>query len=430
MGSRDWSTGHNEPLWQTNTSFSPPLSRRWDERFHTEGPSYESQGDVGITLSSLSSNSKGSRSWMRGEQLAHHNYSSSDGAMSYVSSPSDIFQAPQLLPPVQGIHVNEYGSKTMRDPSTGPLPLPQFAEGTSRMPNGVGSTSCSDGSEYEAMSKIHVTAHRNFPSRSFMSKPVHPVSFLDQTRDVDEASGSVSMNSNRALVSEPHSSSGFLDPVNPQRETLRWSSGSSIDFTDVSDQMEPEFSGVSNNNMHDGSKCGLCDRPLSQRSPWSSRRIVRSGDMPIAGVLSCWHVYHADCLERITPKTCTHDPTCPLCEKTVESTRELGAVNRLKFGVPRIRSEGEEGQSRSWGCMQVGDCVEGALHASPRNSMLLNRGRLKRHLSLKGSPGKERIEKPKRTGMCSSHGSTGRKLVEQGAVGCSRAAPTSALKRW
>ncbi|MQM07550.1 hypothetical protein Taro_040391, partial [Colocasia esculenta] len=299
------------------------------------------------------------------------------------------------------------------------------------MPNGVGSnSSCSDGSEYEAISRIHLHSHRNFSSRcSFKSKPVHPVSFPDQTPEVEEgfASGTTT-NSNRALLTESQSYSGILDSVNLQRETFPWSSGSSIDFADVAEQIEHEFSGFSLNSISDRSKCGLCERLLSQRSPWSSRRIIRSGDMPIAGVLSCWHVYHAECLDRITPKTRTQDPPCPLCEKTVENTREQWAVSRLKIGIPRLRSLGEEGQSRSWSCVQVGDCVEGALHASPRNSML-NRCRLKRHLPLKGSSGKEKVEKSK-SGMSSSRGVRGGKLVEQGVVGCSRAAPAPALKRW
>ncbi|MQL97930.1 hypothetical protein Taro_030628 [Colocasia esculenta] len=115
-GSREWSMGHDEPFWQTNTSFSPPLSRRWEQRLQTGGLSYGSLGDGGITLSSLSSNSKESRAWIRGEQLPHHTYSTSDGAMSYLSSPSDIFQAQQLLPPVvQGVHIDEYVSATMRE---------------------------------------------------------------------------------------------------------------------------------------------------------------------------------------------------------------------------------------------------------------------------------------------------------------------------
>lgn len=423
--------GHGEPFWRSNTSFSPPISRRWDQRFQTELLSNESVGDVGIALSSLSSNSKGSRTWVRGEQLPRHNYSSSDGAMSYLSDPYDIFHSQQLPPPsLHGNHTNEYASATIRDTLSGPLPVPELAEGTSQMPNRVGSnSSCSDGSEYEGMSKFHVNAHRNFTRRSFMSKPVYPVSFPDQTPEVEEVSGSLSAtNSNRAFISEPQYFSRFLDSSNHQRDPLGWSSGSSVDFTDVSEQMEHEFAGFSANSISDGSKCGLCERHLSQRSPWGSRRIIRSGDMPIAGVLSCWHVYHAECLERITPKTCINDPPCPLCERTVDGAHEQRVISKMRIGMPRLRSLGEEGQSRSWSCVQVGDCVEGALHASPRKNALPRQGRLKRHLSLKGSPVKEMTEKSK-GGMCSSRGSRRVKLVDHDAAGSSKT-PTSSLKRW
>ncbi|MQL97924.1 hypothetical protein Taro_030627 [Colocasia esculenta] len=314
--------------------------------------------------------------------------------------------------------------------------------GASGMHNSVGSTSSrSEGSEYDAMPKIPVHSHRNFSSRcSFMSKPIHPVSFPVQTSAAEEAHGSaVTLNYNRSFhsdlnsiraLNEPHLFAGLLDAVNHRREASRWSSASSIDFNDVTEQMEPEFAGCSTSNLNDVGKCGLCERFLSQRSPWSSRRIVRSGDMPIAGVLSCWHVYHAECLERITPKTRKHDPLCPLCEKIEEKAPEQWAISRLKNGLPRLRLLGEEGTSRSWSCGQVGDCVEGALHASPRNSMLLNRNRLKRHISLKGSPGKERADRSKRIGMCSPQGLSGAKILEQGTVGCSTTAPASTLKRW
>lgn len=107
--------GRNEPFWRSNTSFSPPSSGTWEQRFPAEGPSNESHGGGGVALSSQSSTSKGSRSWRRGDQLPHHNYSSSDGAMSYLSSPSDNFQAPQVLPSLaRGLHVNEFVSTAMR----------------------------------------------------------------------------------------------------------------------------------------------------------------------------------------------------------------------------------------------------------------------------------------------------------------------------
>ena len=148
----------------------------------------------------------------------------------------------------------------------------------------------------------------------------------------------------------------------PRRGPSRRSGNSSMDFTDVSGPLETEYFGLPHKNLYGSSRCGLCGRYLSQRSPWGSRRMVWSGDMPITGVLSCWHVFHAECLERVTPKPQKHDPPCPVCEKSENGNGvEQWAICRLKNGLPRLRSLGEEGPSRVWSCGQAGDSVEGAI---------------------------------------------------------------------
>eukprot|EP00262_Sarcandra_glabra_P018874 TRINITY_DN6927_c0_g5_i2.p1 TRINITY_DN6927_c0_g5~~TRINITY_DN6927_c0_g5_i2.p1 ORF type:complete len:439 (-),score=43.64 TRINITY_DN6927_c0_g5_i2:174-1490(-) len=436
--------GPNEPYWRTNSSFSPPLSRRWDNRSQSEALPYGLHGSVQLYGSSLSSNSKGSRSWVRGEQLLNHQNSASDGVASYFSSPSDSFQTQQWTPPsMQGVSIDDYVSATMIEPMSVPSAFLQSTEGTSAIPYSTGSTSShSDASEYETMVKTPVPSHRNFSSRcSFMSKPVYPLSYLNQSPE-GEARRSVSTdnssnrltptsNDNIALNSDPrsirtltelHSLFGVSEFGTTQREMLRWSSASSVDFTDVSEQLDPEsLLGFSS----EVSKCGLCERLLSQRSPWSSRRIVRSGDMPITSVLSCRHVYHAECLEQTTPRTQKHDPPCPLCTKSVEENiSEQRAISRFKNG--RLKSF-EDGSSRAWGCGQVGDCVEGALHAPPRNSMmLLSRSRIKKHLSMKGNLGKEKLPDKLKCGSYSFHG---RKPVGHATVGCSRPTAEPVLKR-
>lgn len=320
-------------------------------------------------------------------------------------------------------------------------------QGISTIPCSVLSTSsCSAASEYELMSKTYMASHRNFSGcHSFMSKPVHPLLFPDQTFETEAKVPVSSPNPNKKLthvgdstlhsdsksirmLSELPSSSGFSDlGTTPQREGLRWSSASSIDFTDVSKHLYQESMGFSW-NLSEGSKCGLCERLLSQRSPWSSLRIVRSGDMPVAGVLSCWHVYHADCLDQTTPKAQKHDPPCPLCAKSV-NIQDKRVVGRLKMGISNVRSFGDNGPSRAWSCGQVGDCVEGSLHTEAHASMLLvSRNRLKKQLSMKKVLGKELPDKLKKTDQFSWQMLPGWGSVDQ-SVGCSRAR-SGVLKRW
>lgn len=224
-----------------------------------------------------------------------------------------------------------------------------------------------------------------------MSKPIYPLSFPTQT-------------SNREAIDSASTVLSEDDASTPQREAHCWSSASSsVDFADVSEPFESESFGQSY-VPSDTFKCGLCERFLSQRSPWSSRRIVRSGDMPVVGVLSCRHVFHAECLEQTTPKTQKSDPSCPICLRLQdENSPDQQVFSRLKNSFPRLRQSCDNGQSRPWGCPQAGGCVEGASHVPPRNTvLLLNRNRVKKNLSLKGNSSKEFPGKLRKTGACSS----------------------------
>ncbi|XVE91514.1 hypothetical protein REPUB_Repub01dG0016400 [Reevesia pubescens] len=406
--SRDGSMGPHEPYWRTNTSFSPPHSR-WDFRFQPEGLSYGSYDGIQLYGSSTSSNSKESRGWVRGNLLYNHQYSTSDGAGPFLSSPSDLSQGPQWTPPaIQEITLDDYETATRRDRVVGQLSFASIVEGTSRnADSGVSTSSHSDSSESEPMVKSCLSSHRNFSSRRyFMSKPIHPLSFPKGTPTTEASDSAVA---------------GFSDDAaTPHGDAPRWSSASSSsnEFVDVSEPFESEIVGRSCTPA-DGFKCALCEIFLSQRSPWSSRRIVRSSDMPVAGVLSCRHIFHAECLEQTTPKTHKNDPPCPICAK-LEEQNSPENFSRFKNGFPKLKSFSEDGPSRPWGCAQVGDCVEGALHAPPRSTMLLlNRSRMKKNLFMKGNLSKEFPGKLRKSGSSSLQLFSG-KSIDQGAVGCSK----------
>lgn len=108
--SRDWSVGPHEPYWRTNTSFSPPPSR-WDLQFQPEGVSFGSHDGIQLYGSSASSNSRGSRSWVRGNNLMNHQFLVSDGIGPYLSSPAGISPSQQWTPPaIQEIGTDDYGA--------------------------------------------------------------------------------------------------------------------------------------------------------------------------------------------------------------------------------------------------------------------------------------------------------------------------------
>ncbi|XP_028762013.1 uncharacterized protein LOC114720537 isoform X2 [Neltuma alba] len=366
--------GPHEPYWHTNTSFSP-LPSRWDFRFQSEGLPYD-----GIDR--------------RGSSTL---YSEKDLRGS----------GPQRTPPViQEISIDDYETATRKD--SGRIFFASTKEGTSENPDSWGSSSSrSESSESELFAKSHLLAQQNFSRhQSFISKPIHPLSFPDLTYTREAFDPAVTG------FSEAGASTSLGDSQQCS------SASSSLDFADATVSFESETPARPHN---DGFRCSLCERLLSQRSPWSSRRIVRSRDMPTTGVLPCRHVFHAECLEQATPNLRKNDPPCPLCSRVTESSPDQRGPLNLKNGFPRIRPFYEDGHSRPWGCAQVGDCVEGALHAPPRNTMfLLNRNRIKKNLSLKGNSSKEFPGKVKKSESYSSH-LFGGSSADQEAVGYSNA---------
>lgn len=405
--------GQNEPFWRPNSNFSLPPSRRWDDQFQVEGLSYSSNRDDVIALSS---NSEDTGSWVSVEQVPDVRYS--DGANSYFSSPASSYRDQEFVPPpVQGVNICEYTRDSLSDPQT----FLSFGEGASRMPGSIGSVSSRSGdSEYDAASGTYAPPHLSISSFClFMPKPIHPFSFPDCTSERDEAHN---YHPTSNYVGSLHSSvktiqanleiqTPMLDLGATQREPGESTTTSSrVDFADVSEPLEPEISGVRHKKVYQCSRCELCLRLLSQRSPWGVRRMVCSGDMPIVSVLSCWHVYHADCLERTTSKPQKHDPPCPLCEKSEGSGQEQWTI-RKSIGLPWSMSVGDEGTSRA--CWQeAGDCAEGDFYTLQRNSVLLrNRSQLRRHMPLKRDSSIEQAGNSKGSGLCSP-------FVPPEVVGC------------
>ncbi|XP_051146244.1 uncharacterized protein LOC127261865 [Andrographis paniculata] len=400
--------GPHEPYWRTNSSFSPPPSR-WDFQFQPEALSFGSHDGVQLFGSSASSNSRESRGWVRGSQTTNHQFLVSEGVGPYLSSPS-ISPTQQWTPPVlQEISTDDYNT-SRRDVVLRPISFSPAMEGTSAAQESGGSTSSpsESSSEYDCVVKPH-SFHRN--RRSFMSKAIHPLSLPSEP---------TARESN--AVSPPRLPD--FDGVTPHRRD-----SGSIDLTELPDPLDYDLPARSRAAAaaQDNFKCSLCDRLLSQRSPWSSRRIVKSGDMPVAGVLSCRHVFHAECLEQTTPKARGNDPPCPVCVKIDDDgSSDPRVFSKLRNAFPRLKPFYEdEPSSKPWGCAHVGDCVEGALHTPARNTLLsLNRSRFRKTLSLKGSPAFEFPGKSKKGESIGPQRFSG--SLEHGAAGPSKMAAATA----
>ncbi|KAH9318815.1 hypothetical protein KI387_020584, partial [Taxus chinensis] len=132
----------------------------------------------------------------------------------------------------------------------------------------------------------------------------------------------------------------FSDLVaSSRRERLRWTDASSpSDFRwapgrESMDRATLASERIRANNSQaasvpsgsDVQTCGICSKLLTQRSPWSAQKMVASNDLSVVAVLVCGHIYHAECLEKVTPEACSQDPPCPICscENAVSKGQKL-----------------------------------------------------------------------------------------------------------
>uniref|UniRef100_A0A2P2LCM7 RING-type domain-containing protein n=1 Tax=Rhizophora mucronata TaxID=61149 RepID=A0A2P2LCM7_RHIMU len=59
--------------------------------------------------------------------------------------------------------------------------------------------------------------------------------------------------------------------------------------------------------------CGVCSRLLTEKSLWSTQKLIATNELSVVAVLTCGHVFHAECLETMTPEMDKYDPACPVC---------------------------------------------------------------------------------------------------------------------
>ncbi|EOX97940.1 RING/U-box superfamily protein isoform 3 [Theobroma cacao] len=91
---------------------------------------------------------------------------------------------------------------------------------------------------------------------------------------------------------------------------------------------------ISSSPSVDLQTCGVCSKLLSEKSLWSSQKIIINNELSVVAVLTCGHVYHAECLENMTPEIDKYDPACPICtlgEKKAHKLSEKAFKAELDF---------------------------------------------------------------------------------------------------
>ncbi|XP_022986540.1 uncharacterized protein LOC111484250 [Cucurbita maxima] len=154
--------------------------------------------------------------------------------------------------------------------------------------------------------------------------------------------------------------------------------------------------------------CGVCSKLLTEKSSWSSQRIIANNELSVAAVLTCGHVYHADCLESMTPEIYKYDPACPVCtfgEKHTQklSEKALKAEMDWKSLYKRSKNCNADSHFESNNPFKNHARLEKGSRMSASSSTRSSSGKpfLKRHFSF-GSKGSSRV-------MSDNHHSTRRK---------------------
>ena len=101
----------------------------------------------------------------------------------------------------------------------------------------------------------------------------------------------------------------------------------------VSSQRDSSVNTLSSSSFSsDLQTCGLCSKLLKEGSSW------KGNDTSITAVLICGHVYHAECLETVTPEASKFDPSCPSCshgEKSSAGKALVKAYSKTRNKISR-----------------------------------------------------------------------------------------------
>ncbi|KAL9258374.1 hypothetical protein AKJ16_DCAP17462 [Drosera capensis] len=104
--------------------------------------------------------------------------------------------------------------------------------------------------------------------------------------------------------------------------------------------------------------CVVCSKLLRAKCPWSSQKFFAGNELSVVAVLICGHVYHAECLEHVTPEINKYDPACPVCSfgekkalqllsKVLKSEKDARARTHKKF-KNRVMDTDDSMEFGSW----------------------------------------------------------------------------------
>ncbi|XP_042518105.1 uncharacterized protein LOC122091924 [Macadamia integrifolia] len=308
---------------QSNARYSPSWSSHWENQGHVIGEmdnqinqfSHGSSGNVGVERKDQRDMEMGDVSdggspredfqtptWEKfpvneGTAVNLRN-PASDSAMGNAVSTmvKDLGESSVVVNPSVSKALTSSSSISKPDPLSSPSQTPPIYSGPSTQAN------CSPG--HQLVRQISVS---RIPG---LKSPNSSVSEGRQSFAFSMCSNDTTMGS-QGGPSDGWSMRAFSELVaSSQRE--RWSFDSeSLDSS--RGKLTRSSSRLSVPPSVDMQTCGACLKLLTERSSWSSQKIIATSELSVVAVLVCGHVFHAECLEHITPEKDRYDPACPLC---------------------------------------------------------------------------------------------------------------------
>lgn len=368
----NWPNVGDKPRWHTNEGFAAPHAS--SHLGHSQSDDYlgTSSRTVPTPRRSLSSNSRGSRSWRRVDGGRHYNHFRTPSGSLYGGSPNNFIWNPLASSSHRTAGSMTTESEIAASPSTS-IPsskAEQFFTRPRAFSNKLESTSlpCDNAPKPLSTHPDSKFSSSSHVDDSFLSKPSFLVPENPARREhyegrflpagpsrVPSLDGRFSFNrSSSSRSSSPGGSSsdwstfhGFME-VGPdaRQEWLRmanvtsqndcgWNlSRESYDRSFGHVYMEKITAGGSQLALPSPRSeiCGVCSRTLAQRSPWASSRVMGFHECNVIGVLVCGHTYHTECLEQITPESARQDPACPRCnsDKGMPKNSMISMSTQLK----------------------------------------------------------------------------------------------------
>ncbi|WRX30462.1 hypothetical protein QQP08_022949 [Theobroma cacao] len=320
----------------TNVTCSPSWSFRWDNRRRvageTEDPSYQvSNGasrNISMEIKGTLGSDRGNLS-DQGSVLEIENYGTPTSQKSPVHAPSDVSRASNYSIEVKNLAespdiVDSSAPKlSFSIPSSFSPPITDTLSSHAHLlpPNSTPSRRARRSPGHRLLRQVSDSRILGLKSPNNYSMSEGRSSFVLSTCSNDLTAGS------HGGSSDGWSMRTFSELVaSSQRE--RWSFDSEHLGSGYG-KISGCSSRFSSSPSIDLQTCGACSKLLAERSLWSSTEIS------VVAILVCGHVYHAECLEMMTPEADRYDPACPICmvgEKQVSkmSQKALKAEAELK----------------------------------------------------------------------------------------------------